>query len=49
MSRSWKVWNVSFLLLTAFCQRLPAQEASSLEARSATVISLNSGVMTYSP
>src|SRR5215208_696822 len=45
MPRSRKVWSVSLLLLTAFCHRLPAQESLSLEARSATVISLNSRVI----
>jgi hypothetical protein len=45
MLRSRKVWSVSVLLLTAFCHRLPAQESLSQEARSATVISLNSRVI----
>ena len=45
MSRFWKVCSSSLLLLAAFSHRLPAQEAASLEARPATVISLNSRVI----
>jgi len=45
MSRSWKVCSLFLLLLAALCPRLPAQEALGQEARPATVISLNSGVI----
>ncbi len=45
MPGSWKVWSASLLLFTVLSPSLPAQEALSLEARAATVISLNSRVI----
>jgi hypothetical protein len=45
MSGSWKVWSTSLLLFAVLSPSLPAQEALSLEARAATVISLNSRVI----
>ena len=45
MPHRWKVWSVSLLLFAALSPSLPAQQAPSLEARAATVISLNSRVI----
>ena len=45
MPGSRKVWSLSLLLSAALCSRLPAQDAPDLEARAATVISLNSRVI----
>ena len=45
MPHRWKVWSVSLLLFATLSPSLPAQEALSLEARAATVISLNSRVI----
>ncbi len=45
MPGSWKVWSTSLLLFAVLSPALPAQESLSLEARAATVISLNSRVI----
>lgn len=45
MPGSWKAWSASLLVFAILAPRLPAQEALSLEARAATVISLNSRVI----
>jgi hypothetical protein len=45
MPGSWKVWSTSLLLFAVLSPSLPAQEAPGLEARAATVISLNSRVI----
>jgi len=45
MPQSKTVWIPSLLLLAAVCPRLVAQDSSSLEARAATVIALNSQVI----
>ncbi len=45
MPRPWKVWSVSLSLFAVLSPMLSAGEAPSLDARAATVISLNSRVI----